>query len=481
MSFVSRQSPAARLGRAVRFAGLVCANLLLALGCAADYPPLVEVQKAPAATTCLTHARALLGPALQPQTETTLCFSREQITFVGTEAPAEVLQGATVIDVQGATVMPGLIDTHVHVSATDAPPWRFRRPDPQHNLQAWLWSGITTVFDMGGDPEALAKLAGATANGEIPGPQIFFSHEPITAEGGHPIPAIEALLPWPLGKLLASLVPTLSTPSEADALVERMQQRGAQYIKVIHDSLPPGAPRLDRERLQALVDAAHRRGLKVVVHIGSNQDALDAVEAGADHLAHGVYNQPVDPRLVQLLSERHVTVSYTAAGFDNTRQMAAGQYQPADWVQTTTDPSLMEAVRGAPGQQFAEAPVLGEFARTIVTREVLLQNIAQLHAASVVVLPGTDSPIAAVFPGGSYFEELQLLHTAGIPIPLLLQRATVHAAELFAKPGAQKFGVLQVGARADLLVLRQDPLAELSALRDVQQIFSSGRAVTRLR
>jgi imidazolonepropionase-like amidohydrolase len=460
---------------------LAWACLLWCVSCSADYPALVQLKAAPPSDTCLVHARVLAGETLEPQTDATLCFSTQQITYLGRDAPPGILQAANVVDVRGATVLPGLIDTHVHVSATDAPPWRFRRPDPEHNLQAWLWSGITTVFDLGGDPAALSKLAGATARGEIPGPQIFFGHEPITAVEGHPIPAIKALLPWPLGGLLARQVPTLAAPSEADALVERMHQRGAEYIKVIHDSLPPGAPRLDRARLAALVDAAHRRHLKVMVHIGSNQDALDAVHAGADHLAHGVYNQPIDDELVRLLSERHVTVTYTAAGFDNTRQMASGHYQPADWVRNTTDPTLVDAVTGALGKQFGEAAVLGEFAHTIVARDVLLQNIAKLHAASVVVLPGTDSPIAAVFPGASYLEELALLHEAGIPIPVLLQRATARAAQLIATPAAQRFGVLEVGARADVLVLERDPTTDLSALRDVVQVFSAGRPVTRLR
>jgi imidazolonepropionase-like amidohydrolase len=472
-----RAAPRPRPAR-VRLAW-VC--LLWCVSCAADYPALVEVKAVSSSNTCLVHARVLAGETLQPEADATLCFSTQQITYLGRDAPPSMIQAATVVDVQGATVLPGLIDTHVHVTATDAPPWRFRRPDPEHNLEAWLWSGITTVFDLGGDPAALSKLAGATARGEIPGPQIFFGHEPITAVEGHPIPAIKSLLPWPLGSLLARQVPTLAAPSEADALVARMHQRGAQYIKLIHDSLPPGAPRLDRERLAALVDAAHRRQLKVMVHIGSNQDAFDAVYAGADHLAHGVYNQPIDDELVRLLSERHVTVTYTAAGFDNTRQMATGHYQPAAWVRDTTDPTLVEAVTGASGKQFGEAAVLGDFAHTIVARDVLLKNIAKLHAASVVVLPGTDSPIAAVFPGASYLEELALLHEAGISILTVLQRATVRAAQLIEIPGAQRFGVLEVGARADVLVLGRDPTTDLGALRDVVHVFSAGRPVTRLR
>mgnify|MGYP003353471676 CR=1 FL=1 len=67
---------------------------------------------------------------------------------------------ATLVDVAGATVLPGLVDTHVHTTASEAPPWRVKLPDPGHNLEAWLYAGITTVFDMGGDTADVHKLQG---------------------------------------------------------------------------------------------------------------------------------------------------------------------------------------------------------------------------------------------------------------------------------------------------------------------------------
>lgn len=447
------------------------------LGCSAQYRPLLG----PAGkdeSVCLLHGRVLAGPELTPREDTDLCFTDGRIVSVAPHGQSPLPSGFRQIDVRGTTVLPGLVDTHVHVEATDSPPWRFRRPDESHNLEAWLYAGITTVFDMGGPPDKLHTLQAEIESHARVGPHIFHTHEPFTAPGGHPIPAVKALLPWPLGWMLARQVRTVASPVDAEALVQSAQARGAGYIKVIHDSLPPGSPQLDRPRLRAIVEAAHARGLKVFVHVGANSDALDAVAAGADHLAHGVYRDDVTDELVSGLRQRRISVTFTAAGFENTRKMALGQFQPDVWAQETSDPQLVAAVSGMAGSQFGRTPVVGDFALGIVEPARLRRNIRKLHDGGVVILVGTDSPVAAVFPGVSYHEELALLREAGIPTATLLRRATVEGARLLtATPG---FGELTVGMRADVLVVAGDPLTELSVLRRIQHVFVAGRESTRV-
>lgn len=450
---------------------------LFLAGCSAKYPQLLGPPQSDR-SVCLLHGRVLLGPELSSTDDTDLCFTDGRIVSIAGHAQAAPVAGARLYDVRGQTVLPGLIDTHVHAIATEAPPWRMRRPSGSHNLAAWLHAGITTVYDMGGPPAELHKLQAELEAQTLVGPHLLHAHEPFTAPGGHPIPAIKALLPWPFGWLLARQVKSVAAPADAAALVQAAKSRGAQYIKIIHDSLPPGAPELDAARLSALVAAAHAEGLKVFVHIGSNRDALDAVAAGADHLAHGVYREAVSDEVIAALASHHIGVTYTAAGFDNTRRMAAGEYAPDGWARATSAPELVSAVSGPAGAEFGRTPVVGDFARGIVSGEELRRNIARLHAGGVRIFVGTDSPVAAVFPGGSFHEELALLHAAGIPRSTLLRRATVEAAGLVS--AAPDFGQLAVGMRADVLVVSGDPQAELAALRHIQHVFVGGRELPRL-
>jgi len=420
----------------------------------------------------------LAGTELTPREAVDVCFADGRIVSLGSRGAGERPASAREIDVRGKTVLPGLVDTHVHVLVTEAPPWAFRFPEPQHNLDAWLWSGVTTVFDMGGTSRELADWQARVASHEVMGPQIFFTLEPITAPGGHPIPAMKALLPWPVGSLLATTVPVVESRADAVDVVASLGEFDVEYVKIIHDELPPGAPRLRVDRLEVLIDEAHAAGLKAMVHIGSNRDALEAIEAGADHLVHGVYREAVSQELIAAARENGVSITYTVAAFDNTRRMAEGSYEPASIARCLSDPELVEAVSLSDGAQFAELDVLGDFSRGIASTEVLRDNVRRLHEAGVQVLVGTDSPIAAVFPGLSLHEELAFLASAGIPAETLVRRATVEGARLVRDD--VDFGALEVGARADILVVDGDPLLDVAALREIVHVFAEGRQLERV-
>jgi imidazolonepropionase-like amidohydrolase len=122
--------------------------------------------------------------------------------------------------------------------------------------------------------------------------------------------------------------------------------------------------------------------------------------------------------------------------------------------------------------------VLGDFSRSIASTEVLRDNVRRLHEAGIVILIGTDSPVAAVIPGFSFHEELAFLASAGIPAETLVRRATVGGAHLISdKPD---FGSLVVGARADVLVVTGDPMLDIGALLEIEHLFAAGERVYRV-
>jgi imidazolonepropionase-like amidohydrolase len=398
-----------------------------------------------------------------------------EILPTGTREPPA---GAATPKVSGLTVVPGLIDTHVHVMGTASPPWRFRRPDPEHNLEAWLYAGVTTVLDMGGPPRDLDRLAEKVATGELAGPTIVRGYLPFAAPGGHPVPAARALLPWPLSTIIVRMLPQPASEADALELVDEAHASGSTWVKIIVDELPPGSPRMDEAVLGAIVGEAHRLGLRAFVHIASNEDALMAIRAGADHLAHGIYKEAISGEVVAEARARGVSVTVTAWGFDATRRLAEGRYEASTLAREIASPvDEIDPVVGEEGARFGADPVLGPFARGIADTEILQANALQLYEAGVTVLAGSDSPIVGIVPGASLHEELCFLEDAGIPPAQVLLAATARAAQLVAD--APEFGTIAAGQRADLLLVDGDPTTSVRALDRIVHVMARGRFIER--
>ena len=383
--------------------------------------------------------------------------------------------GARVIEGHGErTLLPGLVDAHVHLLSSGGAPWQTYGFAPEHNLEAHLYAGVTTVFDLGGFAGDLAALAVRVEAGELPGPRIFHTDQPITAPGSHPLPTARELLPWPLGQLLPLLIPAVATPTQARAAVDAIADKGVDYIKAICDHIPADSPDLDADSLQAIVAAAHARGLKAFVHIGSAEEAVRAVRAGADLLAHGV-RDPLTP--AQAAELARVPMVVTLAAWLGVAAIEEGAYTPSALDHAITPPQILDAVAGPAGARMATIPVLGDMARS-VDPAVMQANVRLLHAAGATLLVGTDSALPGAYPGGGLHEELRLLHTAGVPVADLLLGATSRAAQVVrAQPD---FGAVAPGLVADLLLIEGDPRVDIGATSRIALVVRAGRVVERL-
>ncbi len=213
-------------------------------------------------------------------------FIRE-IRASGTLAAPE---GALVIDGSNATLLPGLIDMHGHVNADRAPTWNAGIPDPDANLRAYLYSGVTTVLDPGDpSPDALERRA-RVATGALIGPRIYTAGPLLTCAGGHPIALVEAFAPWWIRWYLVPRVAVaLESAAQAEEVVDRLAAQDVDVIKIIVDRIPLTAPRMSVDVMRAVVARGESHGLRSIAHIGTTQDALDAAEAGVAAWAHGVY------------------------------------------------------------------------------------------------------------------------------------------------------------------------------------------------
>ena len=186
------------------------------------------------------------------------------------EAPLEtvVLAGA------GLTLLPGLIDSHAHlISAGEKHP---PAPDPVAIGETFLYAGVTTILVTTGLDE-VTSFRHQQREGLALGPIVFWGGPGLSAPGGHPIPLLRAMLPWPVSWLVTRRLPTAADGTEARERVgEIVAEHQPDFVKIVYDDLPPGSSHLSRDALRGAVAAAKAHGVRPIVHATTPDDTIDA-------------------------------------------------------------------------------------------------------------------------------------------------------------------------------------------------------------
>lgn len=235
--------------------------------------------------TAIVGATALVGNDLAVLTDATVIVTDGVIGAIGGRADIEVPAGTEVVDARGATLIPGFIDTHVHIG--------FVEP------RAVVTGGVTTVRDLGWPPARIAPLVSASRADDFDGPTILAAGPMLTAPGGYPTRAAWA----PRGTGLE-----LTGPEGAPGAVASVADAGAVVVKVALN--PPVGPVLDAVTLTAIVDAAHARGLRVTGHVYGLDELDKALDAEMDELAHMLMSDEriPDPMLNRMVDAGMVIV-----------------------------------------------------------------------------------------------------------------------------------------------------------------------------
>ncbi|HEY5800705.1 MAG TPA: CIA30 family protein [Burkholderiaceae bacterium] len=353
--------------------------------------------------------------------------------------------GTRIVDGAGRTLLPGLIDAHVHATQLFALPLVF---------------GVTTQIDMFTAVPVMQRFNASMARGENGGAADVISAGTLaTVTGGHGSGFIA--------------IPTLSQPGEAQAFVDARIAEGSHFIKIVmeHGRAPNLVPTLDLATVQALIEAAHKRGKLAVVHIGTYDDAKAALAAGADGLVH-LYTGPQPSarqlrELAALALKNRAFVIPTAvvlnssAGYPNNalasdariaRYLERAQLQTLNMAfHTSPKPELLAAVR---------------------------PTIAALAAAGVPVLAGTDAGNPGTIYGASLHEELVQLVAAGLTNEQALAAATSAPARAFRLLDR---GRIAPGMKADLLLVDGDPGTDIQATRAIVEVWKDGVSAHALR
>ncbi|HKV38463.1 MAG TPA: amidohydrolase family protein [Blastocatellia bacterium] len=367
----------------------------------------------------------------------TVIVNDGKIVAVGKGLP--IPDGAEIVDGAGDTLLPGLIDSHTH-AYLDA-------------LEQALRFGVTTELDMFTDYHYAAETRKAQAEGKhLDRADLFSAATLVTAPKGH-------------GTEYGIDIPTIKGPDEAQAFVDARIAEGSDYIKIIYDdgsAYGLKIPTISKETMAAVVAAAHKRHKLAVVHIATLQGARDAIDAGADGLAHLFIDRAPDPEFGRFAAAHHVFVIATLTVLEG----IAGIHGGATLI---TDPWLGPYIL-----QAEEAGLTSGFPlRPGITYDYpgAEEAIRQLKAAHVPILAGTDSGNPGTMHGASLHRELELLVHAGLTPSEALAAATSVPAAQFHLPDR---GRISVGLRADLLLVKGDPTVDIKATRNIVGVWKLG-------
>lgn len=447
--------------------------LWLLVLCSCASLPLVHVDATRRGPQCIAGARIFDGTSDQLTAPMDVTLAEGRIESI---SPAAAQRDPSCVDGAGKTLMPGLIDSHGHVGLTAGlPPWELSLPDTERQLEMFLASGVTTVLI----PGAAANLVETLEELPHETPTVFRATRIVTAKDGHPIPLFKSVISWPVSAvLLASTVVEIEHDSEIPAVLKAELADHADFVKVVYDDLPPGTPRLALATLQKIIAEARARGTRTLVHVGSAQQAVEAAEAGASLLMHVPWSDVLTDEQVARIAATHVPMVSTRHVYgaidDVVRQRIAlhpleQRFSEGHEASFTSRPPGFTM----PGFDAAYEANLPALDRTIG------ENLIKLWAAGVVILVGTDCGLPGVFQGASMHRELQALVALGLKPADVLRAATSTPAK-YLNPSV-RFGVVEPGAVADLMLVAGNPLEDISATEHLAAVWKHGFLIERER
>jgi enamidase len=437
-----RDSPAALEDRmSLLPAVLALATFVVSLPVTAQEPTLV-----------IENGRVVVGNGTVYE-RASVVISGERIVEVTTRAVQA--PNARRLDARGLTVLPGLIDAHVHLSirqaVTDTASLQtYLQQDVPAVLDAFLRSGITTLRSAGDYWPWIGQLRDRIRAGEVRGPRLVVGGPVLTLQDAHPATTICARNAF----CRAHVVAEVRTADDARAIVQRLAREGVDFIKVVSDStiVPVQMP---DDVLAAIVAEAHRNGLDVVAHMADAGRMRTAVNAGLDGLAHPP-GEPLSPEAARefaaVLVQQGTPVTTTLAGFPIFVGVPINVA-----IEQPASPLRQNLARGA-------------------------QALATMAGAGAQLVVGTDwcacgrgaaqPPLQA---GSATVTEMEILRWGELSAESVIAAATINAARALGL--GSELGSLEPGKLADLVLVVGNPLQDFAQLRNVRAVLRSGRIV----
>jgi imidazolonepropionase-like amidohydrolase len=405
--------------------------------------------QAPARVKAFTDARLIDGTGKPPVANATIVVSGGMVSAIGPSAAVKVPAGAERVSLAGKTIIPGLINAHGHVGNTvGLQQGQYSAQNVDRDLRTYAYYGVTTVFSLGDD-----QAAG------------------FAARDAQKTPALDRARLFVAGPVLAP-----KTVDEARKLVDEDAAMKVDIVKIRVDDNLGTTPKMAPEIYRAVIDEAHKKNLRVAVHLYYLDDAKRVLEAGADFIAHSIRDASVDSDVIGMLKSRDVCVCPTLM-----REVSTFVYESTPpWFSDPlflkrADPKTVEQLKEPARQEQMKNSRSAQLYKIALERASA--NVKKLSDAGVRLAMGTDTGPPGRFQG--YFElmEMELMAKAGLTPAQVLTASTRDAARC-QKLDAE-LGTLEPKKWADFVVLDADPLADISNIRKIADVYIAGNKVAR--
>ena len=418
---------------------LVPALVATLLGaCASEPPPLPGV-------TAFTGATLWDGTGSAAVENAVLVVDHGRISAVGPAGEVEIPAGARTEDLAGKTVVPGFINAHAHASdVMGLETGHYSRENLIRQLGLYARYGVTSVASLGGDGPEAAQLRDEQDED------------------------LDRARIWIAGEVISS-----GTPEEAAESVARSLALPADFLKMRVDTNLGANERVSSETIEKVMELGREAGRRVTTHIFYLDDAKEVLRAGSGLIAHSVRDQPVDEEFLELMKEKDVCYVPTLV-----REISTFVYSEVPeffddpFFLKDADPAVLEQLQDPERmERVANSPSAQGYREHY---PIAMANTKAVADAGVTIAFGTDTGPAGRFQG--YFEHIETgeMAEAGLTAEQILMSATGDAAACL---GIEGVGTLTAGNWADFIVLDEDPLDDIAALRAIDRVVIAGNTV----
>jgi imidazolonepropionase-like amidohydrolase len=417
--------------------------------------------------TALKNVNVIDGTGAAVRRNTTVVIAGDRIRSVSTDGTGTP-SNARIIDMHGQTIMPLIINTHGHlglVKGTSSSAANQTEDNFRHQLLRYQEYGVGAVLSMGTDGPKFAEIREASRSGTWPGADVFSAGIGIGAKDGVP----------PVGMGFTTVSRPV-TPAEGRKCVAQQASLKPDFIKIWVDDFWGQYPKMAPEIYKAIIDEAHKNGLRVAAHLYHLDDARSLVADGVDVIAHSIRDGDVDSALLADMKKQHVAYIPTLSLDD----FAVAYGDDPAWTndpffRAALDPGLLEMITSPDYKAKTRASKVA--AQEAAALPIAMRNLKRIYDAGILVALGTDSGATPIrVQGFAEHMELALMVQAGLTPLQAISVATKNGAQLLRVE--DQYGTLESSKKANFIVLEKDPSQDIRNTQTIWAVWKNGVVVS---